>query len=191
MKTEKQKMLAGEPYDAWDKTLYSERIECRKTLQQLNNALPDSAEWRNAIDRLIPNSQSAYIEPPFRCDYGANIEIGKNFFANFNCVVLDVAKVTIGDNVLFGPNIQLYAAGHPLDVQGRVEQGIEFGLPITIGDNVWLGGSVVVCPGITIGDNSVIGAGSVVTKDIPANVVAAGNPCRVIRSLQETDRFSR
>ncbi|ANU38824.1 sugar O-acetyltransferase [Vibrio scophthalmi] len=191
MKTEKQKMLAGEPYDAWDKTLYSERIECRKTLQQFNNALPDSAEWRDAIDRLIPNSQGAYIEPPFRCDYGTNIEIGKNFFANFNCVVLDVAKVTIGDNVLFGPNIQLYAAGHPLDVQGRVEQGIEFGLPITIGDNVWLGGSVVVCPGITIGDNSVIGAGSVVTKDIPANVVAAGNPCRVIRPLQETDRPSR
>lgn len=183
MKTEKLKMLAGEPYDAWDKTLYSERIECRKTLQQLNNAMPDSAEWRDAIDRLIPNSQGAYIEPPFRCDYGTNIEIGKNFFANFNCVVLDVAKVTIGDNVLFGPNIQLYAAGHPLDVQGRVEQGIEFGLPITIGDNVWLGGSVVVCPGITIGDNSVIGAGSVVTKDIPANVVAAGNPCRVIRPL--------
>lgn len=191
MKTEKLKMLAGEPYDAWDKTLYSERIECRKTLQQLNNAMPDSAEWRDAIDRLIPNSQGAYIEPPFRCDYGTNIEIGKNFFANFNCVVLDVAKVTIGDNVLFGPNIQLYAAGHPLDVQGRVEQGIEFGLPITIGDNVWLGGSVVVCPGITIGDNSVIGAGSVVTKDIPANVVAAGNPCRVIRPLQETDRPSR
>lgn len=185
MKTEKQKMLAGEPYQAWDKELYAERIECRKTLQQLNNALPDSAEWREAIDHLIPNSQGAYIEPPFRCDYGVNIEIGKNFFANFNCVVLDVAKVTIGDNVLFGPNIQLYTAGHPLDVKGRVDEGIEFGLPITIGDNVWLGGSVVVCPGITIGDNSVVGAGSVVTKDIPANVVAAGNPCRVIRAIDQ------
>ncbi|EGU46310.1 acetyltransferase [Vibrio ichthyoenteri ATCC 700023] len=187
MKTEKQKMLAGEPYQAWDETLYAERIACRKTLQQLNNSLPDTEQWREAIDRLIPNAQGAYIEPPFRCDYGENIVVGKNFFANFNCVVLDVAKVTIGDNVLFGPNIQLYTAGHPLDVKGRVEEGIEFGLPITIGDNVWLGGSVVVCPGITIGENSVVGAGSVVTKDIPANVVAAGNPCRVIRPLDASD----
>ncbi len=185
-RTEREKMLAGEPYNAWDEELYALRIECRKTLQRLNNAIPDSAEWREAIDQLIPQSQGAYLEPPFRCDYGANITLGKNFYANFNCVVLDVAPVVIGDNVLFAPNVQIYTAGHPLDVKSRVEEGIEFGTPISIGNNVWLGGGVIVCPGVTIGDNSVIGAGSVVTKDVPANVVAAGNPCRVIRALETT-----
>lgn len=139
-RTEKQKMLAGEPYNAWDEELYGLRIECRKTLQRLNNAIPDSTEWREAIDQLIPQSQGAYLEPPFRCDYGANITLGKNFYANFNCVVLDVAPVVIGDNVLFAPNVQIYTAGHPLDVKSRVEEGIEFGTPITIGNNVWLGG---------------------------------------------------
>lgn len=183
MKSEKEKMLAGEPYDAWDAQLYRERIECRKLLQALNNSIPDSDEWRNAIDQLIPDSEQAYLEPPFRCDYGSNIKLGKNFYANFNCVVLDVAPVHIGDNVLFAPNVQIYTAGHPLGVKERVEQGVEFGLPITIGHNVWLGGGVIVCPGVTIGHNSVIGAGSVVTKDVPANVVAAGNPCRVIKSI--------
>ena len=181
MKTEKQKMLAGEAYDAWDTALYAERIACRKTLQQLNNSIPDTSEWREAINQLIPNGENAFIEPPFRCDYGSNIQLGENFCANFNCVILDVAAVTIGKNVLLGPNVQLYTAGHPLDVKSRVEEGVEFGKPITIGDNAWLGGSVVVCPGVTIGENAVIGAGSVVTKDIPANVLAAGNPCRVIR----------
>ncbi|MDF2152694.1 sugar O-acetyltransferase [Vibrio sp. CAU 1672] len=183
MKTEKQKMLAGEPYDAWDSELYHERVECRKTLRVLNNSIPDTAEWREAIDRLIPDSSGAYLEPPFRCDYGANIKLGQNFYANFNCTILDVAEVRIGDNVLLAPNVQLYTAGHPVDVKARVEEGVEFGLPISIGDNVWLGGGVIVCPGVTIGANSVIGAGSVVTKDIPANVVAAGNPCRVLRTI--------
>lgn len=185
MKTEKQKMLAGEPYNAWDEELYSARIACRKTLQKLNNSIPDTQDWRDAINELIPNSSEAFLEPPFRCDYGSNIKVGKNFYANFNCVVLDVAEVIIGDNVLLAPNVQLYTAGHPLDVQGRVEEGVEFGLPITIGDNVWLGGGAIVCPGVTIGNNSVIGAGSVVTKDIPDNVLAAGNPCRVIRPIEQ------
>ncbi len=189
MKTEKQKMLAGEAYDAWDEELYSERIACRKTLQQLNNSLPDSEEWRAAIDALIPDSEGAFLEPPFRCDYGSNIKLGKNFYANFNCIVLDVAEVTIGDNVLFAPNVQIYTAGHPLDVKGRVVEGVEFGLPITIGDNVWVGGGAIVCPGVTIGENSVIGAGSVVTKDIPSNVVAAGNPCRVIKSIEQSSNM--
>lgn len=133
---------------------------------------------------LIPGNDNAYLEPPFRCDYGSNIKVGKNFYTNFNCVILDVNTVTIGDNVLFAPNVQIYTAGHPLDVKGRVEDAIEFGYPITIGDNVWLGGGVIVCPGVNIGENTVIGAGSVVTKDIPANVVAAGNPCRVIRAIE-------
>ncbi|HHC7309254.1 TPA: sugar O-acetyltransferase [Vibrio campbellii] len=185
MRTEKEKMLAGEPYDAWDTELYQARIGCRKVLQKLNNSIPDTDEWRSAIDELIPDSEGAYLEPPFRCDYGSNIKVGKNFYANFNCVVLDVAEVHIGDNVLFAPNVQIYTAGHPLDVKGRVEEGVEFGTPITIGDNVWLGGCVIVCPGVTIGENSVIGAGSVVTKDIPPNVVAAGNPCKVIRPITQ------
>lgn len=185
MKTEKQKMLAGEPYLAWDKELYGERIACRKTLQKLNSSIPDTDEWRSAIDDLIPNDGSTYLEPPFRCDYGDNIKVGKNFYANFNCVVLDVNTVTIGDNVMFAPNVQIYTAGHPLSVKERVEEAVEFGLPIKIGDNVWLGGGVIVCPGVTIGDNTVIGAGSVVTKNIPANVLAAGNPCRVIRPIED------
>lgn len=183
MRSEKEKMLAGEPYEAWDEELFNERIECRKVLQTLNNSIPNTPEWRSAVDRLIPDSEGAYLEPPFRCDYGSNIKLGKNFYANFNCVVLDVAEVHIGDNVLFAPNVQIYTAGHPLDVKGRVEEGVEFGTPITIGDNVWLGGDVIVCPGVSIGANSVIGAGSVVTKDVPADVVAVGNPCRVVKKL--------
>lgn len=184
MKTEKQKMLAGEPYLAWDETLYAERIACRKILQQLNNSIPDSDEWKSAIQQLIPNAKGeVYLEPPFRCDYGTNIHVGKNFYANFNCVLLDVNRIDIGDNVMLAPNVQIYTAGHPIEVKGRVEEGIEFGLPIKIGHNVWIGGGAIICPGVTIGDNSVIGAGAVVTKDIPDNVVAAGNPCKVIKQI--------
>lgn len=184
MKTEREKMLAGEPYLASDKALYDDRIACRKSLQIFNNSIPNTSEWREAIQSLIPSStESTYIEPPFRCDYGSNIIVGKNFYANFNCVILDVNRVEIGDNVMFAPNVQVYTAGHPIDVKGRVEEGVEFGLPIKIGHNVWIGGGVIICPGITIGDNSVIGAGAVVTKDVPPNVVAAGNPCKVIKLI--------
>ncbi|MFC1233354.1 sugar O-acetyltransferase [Vibrio sp. F74] len=187
MRSEKQKMLAGEPYLAWDKELYSERVACRKTLQLLNNSLPNSDEWKASIKQLISNAtDDTYIEPPFRCDYGSNIRVGKNFYANFNCIILDVNRVDIGDNVLFAPNVQVYTAGHPTDVKSRVEEGVEFGLPITIGDNVWIGGGVIICPGVTIGANSVIGAGAVVTKDVPENVVAAGNPCRVIKKIDNS-----
>ncbi|MCG6200898.1 sugar O-acetyltransferase [Psychromonas antarctica] len=185
MKTEKEKMLAGEPYLAGDEELYNERIQCRIILKKLNNSIPDSDEWNTAMTELLSDAaDGAYIEPPFHCDYGSNISLGRNFYANFNCIILDVNRVEIGDNVMFAPNVQVYTAGHPLDVKGRVEEGIEFGLPIKIGHNVWIGGGAIICPGITIGDNSVIGAGSVVTKDIPANVVAAGSPCRIIRNLE-------
>ncbi|WED28634.1 sugar O-acetyltransferase [Vibrio sp. DW001] len=187
MRTEKEKMLAGEAYLAWDKELYSERVACRKTLQILNNSLPNSDEWKASITQLISNAtDDTYIEPPFRCDYGGNIRVGKNFYANFNCIILDVNRVDIGDNVLLAPNVQIYTAGHPTDVKSRVEEGVEFGLPITIGDNVWIGGGVIICPGVSIGTNSVIGAGAVVTKDVPENVVAAGNPCRVIKKIDNT-----
>lgn len=125
--------------------------------------------------------------PPFHCDYGKNIEVGENFFANYNCIILDVAKVTIGKNVMFAPNVSIYTAGHPIHPDSR-NSGYEYGIPVTIGDNVWIGGSVVINPGVTIGNNVVIGSGSVVTKDIPDNVIAVGNPCRVIREITEEDR---
>ena len=122
------------------------------------------------------------IEPPFFCDYGTNIELGDKVFFNFNCVILDVAKVTIGSNVMFGPAVQIYTATHPMDAEER-RSGLEFAKPVRIGNDVWLGGGVIVCPGVTIGDAAVIGAGSVVVRDIPAGVFAAGNPCRVIREI--------
>lgn len=188
MRTEKEKMLVGEPYLASDKELRDARIQCRQTLQQLNNSIPRTPEWLSAVSELIPNAgEDLYIEPPFRCDYGSNIIVGKNFYCNFNCVLLDVNTIEIGDNVMLAPNVQIYTAGHPLDVESRVEKGVEFGLPIKIGNNVWICGGVIICPGVTIGDNAVIGAGAVVTKDIPANVVAAGNPCRVIRAINENE----
>ena len=134
-----------------------------------------------------PGSFSANLEPPLRCDYGSNIRLGDRVYANFNLVVLDCAAVTIGNDVLIGPNVGIYTAGHPVD-PGLRRQGLEFALPITIEDGVWIGGHAVIAPGVRIGRNSVIGAGSVVTKDIPANVVAVGNPCRVVRSVTEKDR---
>lgn len=186
MKTEKEKMLAGELYDATDEQLANERLKTRLLIKALNDTREDEVEERNRIlKELIPNAgEGLWLQPPFYCDYGSNIELGEKVFFNFNCVVLDVMKVTIGSRTLFGPNVQLYTATHPMDHKERAA-GLEYAKPITIGEDVWVGGSVVICPGVTIGDRSVIGAGSVVTKDIPANVFAAGNPCKVIRNLEE------
>ena len=131
--------------------------------------------------------KTIWIEPPFHCDYGWNIEAGENFFANYGLTILDVGKVTFGNNVMIAPNVSIYTAGHPIHPDSR-NSGYEYGIPITVGNNVWIGGSVVILPGVTIGDNVVIGAGSVVTKDIPDNSVAAGNPCRVIRAITDEDR---
>ena len=182
VKSEKEKMLAGELYDALDQQLSDERIKARLHLQQLNNAAADDTATMIAASRaLLPNAGAElWIQPPFYCDYGYNIETGDKVFFNFNCVVLDVMKVKIGSRTLFGPNVQIYTATHPLDSATRAT-GLEFAKPVTIGDDVWVGGSVVICPGVTIGDRVVIGAGSVVTKDIPDDAVAAGNPCKVIR----------
>ena len=186
MKTEKQKMLSGEPYQAGDETLYNERIACRHLIKAFNDSIPNTDKWKSAMYSLLPNAQKgAHIEPPFHCDYGSNIIIGENFYANFNCILLDVNTIQIGDNVMFAPNVQIYTASHPLDIKSRVEEGIEFGLAIKIGDNVWVGGGAIICPGVTIGNNTVIGAGSVVCKDIPSNVVAVGNPCRVIKDINQ------
>lgn len=177
-------MLAGELYNALDPHLSEERRRARLLLKQLNDSCDDQTEERTQILRnLLPGAgEGLWLEPPFYCDYGSNIVTGEKVFFNFNCVVLDVALVTIGSRTLFGPNVQIYAATHPVDFEERA-RGLEYGRAITIGSDVWVGGGVVICPGVTIGDRTVIGAGSVVTRNIPAGVVAAGNPCRVIRSL--------
>lgn len=184
MKTEKEKMLAGELYDPLDPTLAEERMQARLLLSQLNNSSEEQVEMRRRIIAdLLPNAApDLWLQPPFYCDYGSNIIVGEKVFFNFNCVVLDVAQVTIGSRTMFGPNVQVYTATHPINHKER-SSGRELGSPISIGEDVWIGGSAVLCPGISIGDRTVIGAGSVVTKDIPADVFAAGNPCRVIRQL--------
>ena len=184
MKTEKQKMLAGELYNALDKEISDERMNTRLLLKRLNETAENESELRAKIlKQLLPNSsEDLWIQPPFYCDYGYNMKIGEKVFFNFNCVVLDVTYVTIGSRTLFGPNVQIYTATHPIDFRERAT-GLEYAKPITIGEDVWVGGSAVICPGISIGDRTVIGAGSVVTKDIPSDVFAAGNPCRVIRQL--------
>ena len=186
---QKERMLAGLPYKAWLDGLSEERMENKLKIHEYNLLCPDE---RNKIDELIKDilgktGDSVFIEQPFHCDYGKNIEIGNNFFANYNCTILDVGKVIIGENVQFAPNVSLYTAGHPIHPDSR-NSGYEYGIGITIGDNVWLGGNVVVNPGVHIGNNVVIGAGSVVTKDIPDNMVAVGNPCKVIREITEEDR---
>lgn len=178
-------MLDGELYDALDPKLSEERLRTRLLIKRLNDTREDQIDERAQILRdLIPNAKEGlWLQPPFYCDYGSNMIVGEKVFFNFNCVVLDVTYVTIGSRTLFGPNVQVYTATHPIDHNARAS-GLEYAKPITIGEDVWVGGSAVICPGVSIGDRSVIGAGSVVTKDIPSDVFAAGNPCRVIRHLK-------
>lgn len=186
MRTEKEKMLAGELYDAGDSQLSAERRRARLLFKALNDTRDDQQDERaRLIKELIPDSgKDVWIEPPFYCDYGSNISLGDKVFFNFNCVVLDVAPVFIGSRVLFGPAVQVYAATHPMSAEER-KSGLESGKPIWIGDDAWIGGGVIVCPGARIGSRAVIGAGSVVTRDIPDGVFAAGNPCRVVREIGE------
>ncbi|MGE5591703.1 MAG: sugar O-acetyltransferase [Bacillota bacterium] len=184
MKTEREKMLAGELYDSSDPELVALRLRARRLTRQYNATTEEEAERRAEILReLFGAVGSATIEPTFRCDYGGNIRVGRNLYMNFDCVILDCAAVEIGDNVMAGPGVHIYTAYHPLQAAERVK-GPELAAPVRIGDNVWLGGGVIVCPGVTIGSNTTIGAGSVVTRDVPDNVFAAGNPCRVIRPLE-------
>lgn len=185
MMSEKEKCRRGELYDANnDEELIAERLKCRQACLEYNSLSPLQTERRCELLRAIfgKAGKSFTIEQPFFCDYGYNIEIGENFFANFNCVILDEATVRFGDNVFIGPNCAFYTAGHPFDAATR-NLGLEFARPINVGSNVWMGGNVVVLPGVTIGDGCVIGAGSVVTKDVPAGTLAFGNPCRVVRKL--------
>ncbi|MCQ9209761.1 sugar O-acetyltransferase [Granulicatella seriolae] len=186
---QKERMLASLPYLAGDEQLKKERLFAQEFCFDYNQLPPSQKKVRKEKIKsfLGASGQSVHIESPFRCDYGYTIKVGENFYSNYNLTILDVAPVTIGENVMFGPNVSLYTAGHPLHPESR-NSGYEYGIPITIDDNVWLGGNVVVNPGVTIGDNVIIGAGSVVTKDIPANSIAIGNPCRVLREVTEEDR---
>lgn len=188
--TEKEKQQAGELYNGSDKELTTERVNAKKLCAEYNAiTYNDYQKKERVLDRLLAlRGENSWIEANFFCDYGYNIIIGDNFYANHNLVILDCAEVIIGDNVFVGPNCGFYTAGHPLDAEQR-NSGLEFAKPIKIGSNVWIGGSVCIMPGVTIGDNTVIGGGSVVTEDIPSGVVAAGNPCKVIRPITEKDKM--
>lgn len=183
MRTEREKMLAGELYDPFDPELVAARDRARDLCQDLNATREADRDARRRILRALfaAGGESVWLQPPFYCDYGSNIHLGERVFFNFNCVVLDVCRVTVGDFTLFGPAVQVYTATHPMDAVLRRTQ--ESGKPIAIGSDVWVGGGAIICPGVTIGSRSVIGAGSVVTRDVPPGVFAAGNPCRVIRDL--------
>ena len=183
MSEEKQKMIAGEYYRPGDATLRAARLRARHLVHRYNHTAPDEkAERRALLADLLGQSEGAYIEPSFRCDYGYNIYLGNNFYANFDCVMLDVCPVRIGDNCMLAPGVHIYTATHPLDATER-NSGLEYGKPVTIGDNVWIGGRAVINPGVTIGDNAVIASGAVVTKDVPANAVVGGNPAKIIKMI--------
>lgn len=189
METEKEKMLSGKPYKAFSGELLAERQRAKELIFDFNNLRPSEIEKRNnIITQLFGQTREPFfIEPPFRCDYGYNISIGANFYSNYNLIILDCAKVTIGKNVFIAPNVSIYTAGHPIHFEPR-NQEFEYAFPISIGNNVWIGGNVVINPGVTIGENSVIGAGSIVTKDIPPNVIAFGNPCKIMRHITDEDK---
>ncbi len=183
--TERQKMLAGEMYDPLDSELVSGRERARDLCQALNATREAQQEERRRLlrDLFGTGGESVWMQPPFYCDYGANIELGERVFFHFQCIVLDVCRVRVGDYTLFGPAVQIYTAMHPLNAEQRRRE--EFGKPVEIGADVWVGGGAIILPGVRIGSRAVIGAGSVVTRDVPDQVFAAGNPCRVIREITE------
>lgn len=183
MSSQRERMLAGELYDPLDPELTAARERARDLCQALNATREIDRDERQRLQGALFGrmGDDVVIQPPFHCDYGRHIALGTRVFFNFNCVVLDVCRVTIGDHTMFGPAVQIYTATHPLDAALRRRQ--EYGKPITIGDDVWVGGGAIICPGVTIGSRTVIGAGSVVTRDVPDDVFAAGNPCRVIRAI--------
>ncbi|MTT30767.1 acetyltransferase [Terrilactibacillus sp. BCM23-1] len=185
IKSEKEKMIAGEYYRAGDPELVADNKRARELLRTFNHISESDVEQRtNILKQLLGSTgEKIYMESNFHCDYGYNIHVGERFYANFDCTILDVCPVRIGDNCMLAPGVHIYTASHPLDAEERIS-GIEFGKPVTIGNNVWIGGKSIINPGVTIGDNVVIGSGSVVIKDIPDNVVVAGNPARIIRKLK-------
>ena len=188
MTSEREKMLAGELYDPNDPELAEARMVARDRCHAINTSAPrEEALRRDILKELFGGGgDSVCLEPQFRCDYGTNIYLGEKVYFNFDCVILDVCEVRIGDHVFIAPGVHIYTATHPLEAELRRTQ--EFGKPVTIGSDVWIGGKAIICPGVMIGDRSVIGAGSVVTKDIPAGVVVAGNPAKVIRNIDDSSR---
>ena len=186
MKTEKEKMLAGELYHAADPALTTDRVKARKLTRLFNDSIETENHKRTEILKELFGStgDTIYIEPSFRCDYGYNIHVGDHFFANFDCVFLDVCEIRIGKHCLIGPGVHIYTAAHPLDANERAS-GAEYGKPVHIGDRVWIGGRAVINPGVTVGNNVVIASGSVVTKDIPDDVVVGGNPAKIIKRIKE------
>lgn len=187
--SEWEKLQAGMVYNDFDSDLFMRRVEAKKLFREYNRTGDDdTALRRKLMEQLFKHvGTEVWIEPDFRCEFGKNIVIGNNVYINFGCIILDCAEVTIGDNVLLGPNIGIYAANHSLDAEERINGGC-CGKPVHVGNNVWLGGDVKILPGVSVGDNTIIGTGSIVTKDIPAGVIAVGNPCRVIRAVTEADK---
>lgn len=184
-RTEKEKMLAGELYKAWDEELRAESLYAKKLIRQFNATTEEEPEKRTTLLKELFGStgENVYIEPSLRVDYGYNIHVGENFFANFDCTILDVCEVRIGDNCMLAPGVSIYTATHPIDPYERIA-GPELGKPITIGHNVWIGGRAIINPGVTVGDNAVIASGAVVTKNVPDNTIVGGNPARVIRTIE-------
>lgn len=184
VKTEKEKMLSGELYSPEDKELHALHLLAEKKFEKYNKIPARKTKKREkAIKNLFGKTgEKVRVETPFYCDYGCNIEVGENFFANYGCIILDVNKVKIGKNCMLAPNVGIYSATHPIKAEERYN-GVELGFPITIGDNCWIGAGAIICPNVSIGDNVVVGAGSVVVKDVPSNVVVAGNPAKIIKNL--------
>jgi maltose O-acetyltransferase len=185
--TEKEKMIKGENYLASDQELVNDRKNARRLTREYNLTTETEIDKRTTILKQLfgTTGDSLYIEPTFRCDYGFNVHVGDNFYANFDCVILDVCPVHIGKNCFMAPGVHIYTATHPLDPIERAS-GVEYGKPVTIGDNVWLGGRAIINPGVKIGDNVVVASGAVVTKDVPNNVVVGGNPARIIKEIGES-----
>lgn len=186
---QEERMHANLPYKAWLDGLSEKRLENKKRIYEFNHLPPERWDESSELLKKIfgKTGENIYVEAPFRCDYGENIEVGNNFYANYGLTILDVGKVTIGENAQLAPNVSIYTAGHPVHPDSR-NSGYEYGIDVSIGDNVWIGGDATILPGVHIGSNTVIGGGSVVTRDIPDWVIAAGNPCRVIRRITEADR---
>lgn len=187
--TQKEMMLSGMLYNSRDKELQEDAKRSRRITRLFNNTTEEQGSYRTELLKELfgRTGEHIHIEPPFRCDYGSNTYIGENFYANFDCIILDVAEVNIGNNCLVGPRVCIYTPVHPYDAEIRAI-GIEMGKPVTIGNSVWIGGNAVINPGVKIGNNVIIGSGSVVTRDIPDDVIAAGNPCRVIRPITKEDK---
>ena len=189
MRSQKERMLSGDLYIADDPELAKDFHKAKRLLREYNQTTEYQEADRQTIlkDLFKQSGKKIHIEPPFHTDYGCNTVIGENFYSNYDCIILDIANVKIGDNVMFGPRVGLYTAGHPIDAVIRNEH-YEYGKPITIGNNVWVGGNVVFNPGVTVGDNAVIGSGSIVTKDIPSSVIAVGNPCKILLEINDQDK---